>query len=115
MTLFQARLKKAMDDKHVKAIHIVRATGISAGAISKYLSNENKKAEFEYILKIAFFLNVDPNWLGGLTDEQKPFIQSTIVDIYEQLSETSKKQVYDFALFLLNSETIKQGGVIYEA
>ncbi len=105
MSVFQERLDQVMKEKNIKAVDISRATGISTGTISKYLSDPKKKAAFEFVLKIADFLDVDPSWLGGLVDEKKSFRQPTIIELYEKLSEIGKKQVFDYATFILNNES----------
>ena len=107
MSVFQERLKQIMSEKNVKAVEISRATNISTATISKYLSSENKKAAFDLVLKIANFLDTDPNWLGGVIDERKPFRQPEIIDIYERLSVAGKKQVMDYASFILGNESNK--------
>ena len=104
MSVFQVRLKKIMEDKNITAAEISRGTGISKSAISKYLSDGNKKACFDSVLRIADYLNVDPSWLGGLVDEIKPFRPPEIVSLYEQLSEEGKRQVFEYARFTLKGE-----------
>lgn len=104
MSIFQERLSQIMKEKNIKAAEIARATNISAATISKYLSDENKKAAFDYVLKIAAYLDIDPNWLGGLSDERKPFKQPPLLEIYEQLSDIGKKQVLNYANFVLANE-----------
>jgi transcriptional regulator with XRE-family HTH domain len=105
MNVFQKRLKEVMEEKGIKAATLARETGISPAAISKYLSDENKKHNFVFVLKIANYLDVSPEWLGGATDERKPFNEPTILDIYQKLSDDGKKELYNFASYLLRKET----------
>ncbi|NMB32716.1 MAG: helix-turn-helix domain-containing protein [Clostridium sp.] len=107
MATFQSRLKEIMEEKGIKASEISNATGISPGAVSKYLSDENKRPLFEYVLNIAKFLDVDPRWLGGSTDKRKPFSEPKLIRVYEQLSPNGKREVYNYANYLLDNETVK--------
>jgi repressor LexA len=106
--VFQDRLKQVMDEKNFTQADLARATGISTGAISKYLSDPNKEPSGPYMLKLAKALDVSSEWLYGITDVRKPFYEPPIVDTYERLSEIGKKEVYDFALFLLQKETVEK-------
>jgi len=104
MSSFQERLKNLMGEKSVKAADISRATGISTGAISKYLSDEKKKPIASYVMKIAKFFDVSSEYLYGATDTRNPFYEPSIVDIYERLSTLAKQEVYDFASYLMQKE-----------
>lgn len=97
-----------MNETGIKAADISRETGISTAAISKYLSDDKKKATAENVLKIAKYFNLSSEWLYGVTDTRKPFYEPSIVDVYEKLTDSDKKQVYDFALFLLKKEEVKE-------
>lgn len=110
MPNFQERLKQLINETGVKAADISRATGISTAAISKYLSDGKKKPNASYVMKIAKYFNVTSEWLYGVTDVRKPFYEPSIVEIYEKLSDLGKKEVCDFALFLLEKEVKRLGG-----
>ena len=105
MTVFQQRLMELIEEKKIKAADIARGTGLSPAAISKYLSDEKKQPEFIPILKIAKFLDVSVEWLGGSKDKREPFEVPKILPIYEALSFEGKNKVYDFASYLLKNET----------
>ena len=105
MTIFQQRLKEIMEEKNIKAAAISKSTGISTGTISKYLSDEKKRPDFTLVIKIAKFLDVAVEWLGGTKDVREPFEPPKILPIYDKLSTVGKKEVYDFACYLLNKET----------
>lgn len=108
MGIFQERLKLVMEEKNIKAVDIARATDISTGTISKYLSDENKKHNFLFVLKIASFLDVSPEWLGGMTDERKSFYEPSISEIYQQLSAAGQKQLLDYASYILERERTEE-------
>jgi len=114
MGVFQERLKQVMGERNVKAAAIAKATGISTATISKYLSDENKKHNFIYVLKIANYLDVSPEWLGGATDERKPFNEPSILDVYQKLSQAGQKEVFDFASYLLRREEVSLKAVAEE-
>lgn len=101
---FQERLRQIMEETGVKAADISRATGISTAAISKYLSDKKKEPNASYVMKIAKFFNVTSEWLYGFTDIRKPFFESSVMDTYERLSDIGKKEVCDFASYLLYKE-----------
>ncbi|MFZ5650123.1 MAG: XRE family transcriptional regulator [Bacillota bacterium] len=103
---FQERLRQIMEETGVKAADISRATGISTAAISKYLSDKKKEPNASYVMKIAKFFNVASEWLYGFTDIRKPFYESSIMDTYEKLSDIGKKEVCDFASYLLHKEMV---------
>ena len=105
VTVFQQRLMELIEEKKIKAADIARGTGLSPAAISKYLSDEKKQPEFIPILKIAKFLDVSVEWLGGSKDKREPFEVPKILPIYEALSFEGKNKVYDFASYLLKNET----------
>lgn len=104
MANFQERLRQIMDEQGIKAADIARGTGISTGAISRYLSDDKKEPIAPYVIKIAMFLNVTSEWLYGATDVRKPFHEPSIVDVYEQLSEAGKQELYNYAKYLLGRE-----------
>jgi repressor LexA len=113
VTIFQDRLKELMAEKGIKAADLARAAEISTGTISKYLSDPKKEPSGPYMLKLSKALNVSSEWLYGITDVRKPFYEPPIVDTYERLSEIGKKEVYDFAEYILHKETREK--VSYEA
>lgn len=105
MTVFQERLGQEMKRKGIKQADLARSTGISTGAISKYFTIPDRKIDAINILKIAKALNVNAEWLFGFTDTKKEFYEPPIVDIYGQLSDDKKKELTDYAKFLLSNET----------
>lgn len=107
MALFGDRLKQVMDEKGLKAADIAKATGVSAGAISKYLSDPKKEPLAIYVFKIAHFLNVSSEWLYGAIDKRKPFKEPELVDLYGKLSDFGKREVCDFTSFILDKESNK--------
>ncbi|MFA5252033.1 MAG: helix-turn-helix transcriptional regulator [Phycisphaerae bacterium] len=93
-----------MEEKGIKAADIVRSTGISKGAISKYLSVSNKEPLGKFVLIIAKYFNVSPEWLYGLSDIKKSFHDKPIIPVYEELSEEGKREVERYAEFIKGKE-----------
>ena len=58
------RLKVAMQLRGVKQVDLAKATGISTGMISSYLSDKFEPKNTA-ISKLALALNVSPTWLAG--------------------------------------------------
>lgn len=93
-----------MQEKNIRAATVAKETGLSTGTISKYLSDPNKQPMFILMLKLASYFDVSPEWLYGTSDERKPSNQPKLIEIYEKLSTIDKKEVYDFACYLLSKE-----------
>jgi len=62
-TSFTGRLTDAMDASKVKAIDISRATGVSRGSISKWVSGATKSILAEHAIVLAELLGVNIEWL----------------------------------------------------
>lgn len=68
MTLFQTRLKEAMDRRGLRATDLAARTGLSKPRISQYLKGLYIPKS-EAILTIAEVLEVSPAWLMGREEE----------------------------------------------
>ena len=68
---FGERLQYALNMRNKKASDLSRATGLSQPLISQYLSDKFE-AKNDKVILIANYLNVDPLWLMGLSDEISP-------------------------------------------
>jgi transcriptional regulator with XRE-family HTH domain len=108
MDIFKERLAQVMQEKGIKAATLARETGVSKTTISKYLSEDDRKHAFDIVLKIARVLDISPEWLGGMTDERKPFYEPSISEIYQQLSPDGQKQLLDYASYLLEKEKMEK-------
>lgn len=76
---FKDRLKKAMDRSGMKAIDLVKRTGISEATISQYRSGYSKPKKDRLEL-LADVLNVNPAWLMGLDVSMEPASSSSSSD-----------------------------------
>jgi repressor LexA len=93
-----------MEEKGMKQAELARLVGVGRSTINKYLRSSDKTHDALTVLKIAKALDVNSEWLYGATDIRKPFYEPSIVDIYGQLSEAGKKELYSYASYLLNKE-----------
>lgn len=76
---FKDRLKKAMDRSGMKAIDLVKRTGISEATISQYRSGYSKPKKDRLEL-LADVLDVNPAWLMGLDVAMEPASSSGFSD-----------------------------------
>lgn len=104
MKVFRERLTQLLQEKGLRAAELARRVGVSETTISKYLNKENKKYAFDIVLRIAQVLDVSPEWLGGMTDERRPFFEPPLLEIHQQLSPNGKNQLLDYACYLLKKE-----------
>lgn len=74
---FHLRLKEYMQTNNIKQIELSRMTNITPSSISDWLKGKYVPKQ-DKLYKIANCLNVNPNWLLGLTDN--PSLEQ---DIYE--------------------------------
>ncbi|MBF0713221.1 helix-turn-helix domain-containing protein [Gemella sp. GH3] len=66
---FHLRLKESMKTKNIKQIELSRMTSITPSSISDWLKGKYIPKQ-DKLYKIAACLEVDPNWLLGLTDNR---------------------------------------------
>jgi len=109
MSVFSERLNQLVEEKGIKPIDLARTIDTDRSTVSKYLNEHDKKDHStRIVLAMAKALDVNPEWLYGETDIRKPFYEPSILDIFGQLSETRKKELTDYAKFLLNKELDKK-------
>lgn len=86
--LFNTRLKQCLKEKNIKQIELARMTNITASSISDWLKGKYiPKLDKIYI--IAECLEVDPNWLIGIKDNN--YKKNKIDDYSEELVENVNK------------------------
>lgn len=98
-----ARLKKAMDEKGMKQVDLVNATGLDKGAISHYLSGKYEPKQIA-INKLAVALDVSEMWLWGYDVEQtRTAAQKKNDDLAEIIALMRKDaDFYDVVLSMKN-------------
>jgi len=107
MTKFQKRIREEMERKGLKQADLARLTGLRTGTISKYLNIPDRRIDARILLEISKALDVNPEWLYGVTDTKKTFFEPSIIDVYAQLSETGKEALADYAKYLFEKEQKK--------
>lgn len=105
------RLKFLRNEKGENLEKIAKHLDVSIQTVSNY-ENEKREMTPETIIKLAEYFNVSTDYLLGKTDIRNPGKQIDDVlneamigmskEEYEALSETQKKQIRDFALFVKN-------------
>lgn len=105
------RLKFLREEKGLFQSDIAKILGVSVAAVGFY-ENEKRDMSPDTIIKLAQFFNVSTDYLLGKTDVRNPgskidnVLNEAMIGMskedYEALSETQKKQIRDFALFVKN-------------
>lgn len=89
---FQRRLKECLEDKGIRQQRLADATGIEKSQVSKYLRGVIDP-KIEIVVKIAYYLNVNPLWLSGFNVPKK-----------EDVNTVLKKETYKALENLTNNE-----------
>lgn len=89
------RLEKARTDKGYSRPELGRLAHTIGQTIEKIEKGENKSSA--YVILIARALNVNPEWLTGLTDEasQRSKIRRDVDDLLNEFSDQDLPKVYD--------------------
>lgn len=103
------RIKQLRNEKNINQDVLAKLLGLEIAGISK-LETGRVPLKDEYIVKLSEYFNVSTDYLLGKTDIRNPGKQIDDVlneamigmskEEYEALSETQKKQIRDFALFV---------------
>ena len=103
------RMKIAMSNLQINQAELVKRTGIGKSSISTYLTGEYEPKQ-KNLYKIALALNVNEAWLMGFdvpmerqSDASKQ-MTTELLDLINRLPESQKKQVFDYAQFLLSQQ-----------
>lgn len=111
------RLKFLREEKGLFQSDIAKILGISIAAVGFY-ENEKRDMSPDTIIKLAEYFGVTTDYLLGKSDVRNPAQQ--IDDIlneamigmskqeYDKLTETQKKQIRDFAIFVKNQSEEKK-------
>lgn len=92
-------------------VDIGKIIGVSSQAVGNY-ENEKRDMSPEVIIKLANYFEVTTDYLLGKTDVRSPgqqidnILNEAMIGMskedYEKLTETQKKQIRDFAIFVKN-------------
>ena len=100
MSDFAENLRKALFDKHLKAIDVARGTNITPSVISRYLSGTNQPSR-DNLFAVANYLGVSSEWLLSSSDTPESSGSSKhissdkdkIIDVQDKLIQSLQKQV----------------------
>ena len=105
------RIKLLREEKNLKQEELAKLLSISPSAIGMY-ERDAREPNDELTLKLANFFGVTTDFLLGKTDvrdtgEQIDDVLNEVMigmskEEYNTLTETQKKQIRDFALFVKN-------------
>ena len=107
MSLFAKRLKESRCDRNISAKELAEHLGINKSTIHRYETGELKGIKSPTINAIAEYLNVNPDYLIGATDQKHTVkeaedLLSTITDgekmlleLFRQVPVESQQMVLD--------------------
>lgn len=108
---FKDRLIKLRKELHLTQEELAQKIGYTRTAISAWEIGRNEPSNADTI-KLSEYFNVSTDYLLGKTDVRNPgtkidnVLNEAMIGMskedYEALSETQKKQIRDFALFVKN-------------
>lgn len=109
--IYATRLKNLIDELDIKQNELAQKAGITEATISNYI-NAKQLPKLGVVEKLADVLGVSVDYLLGKTDIRNSgeqiddILNEAMIGMskkeYEALSETQKKQIRDFALFVKN-------------
>lgn len=99
MHIFAKRLKQKRKEEGLTTLELGKQVNISDAQISRY-ETENRVPSLANAIKIANYFGVTIDWLAGQEDVNIELEHLT--SIYNKLSEVGKKQVINFAEYLID-------------
>lgn len=107
------RLKLLREEKHLLQSDIANILGVSTSAYG-YYEVEKRDIPTEYLMKLADFFDVSTDYILGYSDERnntkldKDKIKIGLsTNDYTEITDTQKKQIEDFARFVLKDNEKK--------
>lgn len=111
------RLKLLREEKKLIQKDIAKLLNVSIPAVNQYESGKRDMST-ETVIKLAEYFNVSTDYLLGKTDIRNPgkqiddVLNEAMIGMskqdYEKLTETQKKQIRDFAIFVKNQSEEKK-------
>ena len=108
--VFGERIKQLRIERQWSQWYVCTKLNISPGALSRYETSMYEPKSLELVKDFADLYNVSTDYLLGKTDARHPaklideVLNEAMIGMskeeYEKLSETQKKQIRDFALFV---------------
>lgn len=72
MRIFAQRLKTVREERNVSATELAEALGVNKTTIYRYETGAFKALKAELLHALADYLNVNPDYLTGATDNKRP-------------------------------------------
>lgn len=106
MDLFAQRLKTERESKNISAEELAEAVGVNKATIHRYEKKEFKSIKSTVLDKIAVYLNVNPSYLKGESDER------ITLDNIEAFTKKEKKEIDD--ILNMTEELLHQDGLMFD-
>ena len=96
MNIFAKRLKETREDRGITATELAEALGINKATIYRYETAEFQSVKQKRLRAIADYLNVNPDYLIGATDNKRTVkdaedLLSSITDAEKSLLELFRR------------------------
>ena len=116
MNVFATRLKATRVEQNVSARELAEATGINKATIHHYERAEFKSIKTPTLMAIAEYLNVNPDYLIGATDNKHTTKEAEelladitdgekmLLELFRQVPENRQQMVLDLIDFALKRD-----------
>lgn len=116
MSIFAQRLKAIRRERNVSAKELGEAIGIHKATIHRYENNDFKGIKTPLLHAIAKYLNVNPDYLIGITDNKYVVKEAEdlfttitdgekmLLDLFRQIPEESQQMVLDMVRVALKKQ-----------
>lgn len=101
--VFAERLRLIRDEKGFAQEELGKMAGLTKGTLSKYESGKNAP-KIMHAKALANALHVSFCWLIGFSEDRYEVESYKLTDIYNKLTDQSKHELYNYAIYLLNKE-----------
>lgn len=116
MNVFARRLKATRTEQNVSARELAEATGINKATIHHYERAEFKSIKTPTLMAIAEYLNVNPDYLIGATDNKRTVKEAEelladitdgekmLLELFRQVPVESQQMVLDMIRIALKRD-----------
>lgn len=92
------RINEAYAQANCSKRALARAVGVSAPSVNQWFSGKTQNIQYQYLVKAADFLEVNPHWLAtgeglmhdGITKKDKVIEEKDISDLFNQKTTTKE-------------------------
>lgn len=106
MKIFAERLRNTREALNISAVELAEAIGFHKSTIFRYENAEFKSIKQPVLDAISEYLNVNPDYLIGRSDERYT------VENVKTMSEKDKKEIDD--IVTMTTELLKQDGLMFD-